>query len=137
LVSDRTFEKYLSEVESITGLEISKEQRVLLKDDINNNSYTRLTPDENRQHRREFGKVRAELISEWEEHCGMKWPTYPEDKIYNGKVIRQKGAKFDAHELILCSWNSPHVWYNLTPCATPEHQQQIHGKGSMANKIFA
>lgn len=134
---NHTFERYLGEVESITHVPISDRQRRLLKMDIESNTYRRLSPDESHDNRREFNKVKRDMISEWEHETGRVWNTYDKDvHNKNGKIIRKAGSKYDAHELILNSWGSPHFWYNITPAPTPEHQRDIHGKNSVCEQIF-
>ena len=138
LAYDTDFKKYLIEIEEITSLPISKRQREFLKAELENGCYMKLSPDESRIHRQAFGKLRCELIADWETNRGMKWPTYDEN-VYNkhDKIIRKVGGKYDAHEIIENSWGSPHHWWNLHPASHPDqHQKQIHGKGSMAAKIF-
>jgi len=133
---DKQFEKYLDEVESVTRVPVTKRQRDFLRAELTTYDYTRLSSDEAQQHRRDFNKARPNLIKEWEQNTHMKWGTYDKDRVHNGRVIRRKGANYDAHEIILNMYNSPHEWWNLTPCPTPEHQKQIHGKHSMCNRIF-
>jgi hypothetical protein len=137
LVFSRKFEKYLDEIESITNVKITQKQKDFLKKEIESCEYKRLSTEESKAWRKEFSKVKNELISEWEQNTGMKWKTYDQD-VYNerGQIIRRAGGKWDAHEIILNSWGSPHVWENITPAPHPEHQRDIHGKNSVCAQIF-
>lgn len=137
LVFSKKFEKYLDEVESITKIPISQTQRKLLQLEIEHKHFCKLSTEESKQNRIEFGKVKNQLIAEWEKNTGQKWSTYNSDVANSqGKILRKEGMKWDAHELILNSWGSPHFWYNITPAPHPEHQRDIHGKDSLCNKIF-
>jgi hypothetical protein len=134
---NRDFEKYLDHVESVSGVEISNKQRGLIERDIETHTYTKLSPEDSQQRRREFNYVKKELISDWERNTGKEWSRYSQN-VYNndGKVIRRAGNLYDAHEIILNSWGSPHEWWNLTPVPHPEHQREVHGKNSPCSKIF-
>ena len=69
---------------------------------------------------------------------GNKWSVY-DKPVYNssGKMIRQVGSNYDAHEIILNSWGSPHEWWNIHPAKHPdEHQEKIHRKGGFSDRIF-
>jgi hypothetical protein len=135
---DGRFKDYLSDVEKITGVDISYKQRKLLQEDIESHRYTKQTSEQNKIARQEFSKMRADLIEEWQHETGNKWGTYKDD-LYskNGKIIRCKGQRFDAHHLNELSYGGRPVWYNLHPARFPDqHQQSIHRKGGLCNKIF-
>jgi predicted ribonuclease toxin of YeeF-YezG toxin-antitoxin module len=138
LVFDKTFEKYLQEVEEITHRPLHPYQREQLKYHLNTYSYTKLSPDESHQHRREFNGRKSNIIADWEKMTGNKWPTY-DKPIYNksGKMIRKQGSRYDAHHLIECSWQGENEAWNMHPAKHPsEHQLGIHAKGSYASQIF-
>lgn len=137
LTYNRRFQSYLDEITKITGVEIQTKQRELLKEAIDNNEFTRLPPSESKSRRVQFTRVRDALIKDWELNTGSKWNTYQHDVINKrGRVIRMEGKKWDAHEIILNSWGSPHEWFNLTPAPHPRHQQDVHGKNSICTEIF-
>ena len=130
---------YVRDVESRTGIKLSKNQVEELKNALRNNKYTKLTPKETAKHRNEFNKVKNSLIEKWESNTGQKWPTYTEDVISpnTGKVVRKAGDKYDAHHVIENSFGGEHEWWNIHPAKFPnEHQAGIHGAGSPANELF-
>ena len=129
----------MRDVESRTGIKLSKNQVEELKNALRNNKYTKLTPKETAKHRNEFNKVKNSLIEKWESNTGQKWPTYTEDVISpnTGKVVRKAGDKYDAHHVIENSFGGEHEWWNIHPAKFPnEHQSGIHGAGSPANELF-
>lgn len=135
---DGLFKDYIRDVEQCTGRKISNEQLRLLKESVDKNRFVRLTPKQSHAHRGKFNKAKPEMIEQWEEHYGEKWPTYREP-VYSrkGKMVRMKGARYDVHEMIFNSWNSPHFWWNCHPAKYPtEHQSAIHRKGGVADRIF-
>ena len=87
----------MRDVESRTGIKLSKNQVEELKNALRNNKYTMLTPKETAKHRNEFNKVKNSLIEKWESNTGQKWPTYTEDVISpnTGKVVRKAGDKYE------------------------------------------
>lgn len=138
LVFDRTFEKYLKEVEDITHRPLHPYQRQQLKYHLDTYSYTRLSPDASHQHRQEFNSRKAEIIADWENMTGNKWPTY-DKPVYNdnGKMIRRPGNKWDMHHCIENSWGGDNEAWNMHPARHPDqHQDGIHAKGSYAEQIF-
>ncbi len=135
---DERFSEYLRDIERCTGKDMPREQKRLLKQDIQNNRYVRLSKDEHANHRRKFNKVKKELVAEWEKNTGRKWDTYDEP-VYSksGKMVRLVGQHYDIHETILNSWKSPLVWYNIFPARFPDqHQGLIHRRGGICDQIF-
>jgi hypothetical protein len=135
---DHTFEKYLKEVEDITHRPLHPIQRKQIKYHLDHYEYRRLTSEESHEHRREFNHKKKEIIADWEKMTGDKWPTYDEP-VYNssGKMIRPRGARLDMHHILECSWGGDNEWWNMTPARHPEeHNQGIHRKNGMADKIF-
>ncbi len=136
---NKTFSAYIKDVESITGTPMSREQKRLIKAAITEGRFVKLNKEEHADHRRKFNKIKKELILEWEKNTGMKWKTY-DSEVYSskGKVVRFKGQNYDAHEIILNSWGSPLKWWNIVPARFPdEHQNGIHRKNGLADKIFS
>ena len=135
---DMTFEKYLTEIETITDRRLHPSQRVKLKEAIENHDYKRLSSEQSRQHRSDFNSNRKYIISDWEEMTGNKWPTYDKPVYSNsGKMIRRVGDKFDAHHILENSWGGNNVAWNMIPARHPDqHQQQIHRPNGLADRIF-
>lgn len=137
-INDETLNKYLKDIEDQTHREIPDIQKEKVIEAIHSNKYEKLSAEATRNARAEFNSEKAQLISEWQEKTGNKWPTYSED-VFNsrGKVIRREGANYDAHHIIECSYGGPAEWWNITPARFPtEHQQGIHRAGSPASSIF-
>ncbi|WP_062518903.1 HNH endonuclease [Paenibacillus jilunlii] len=131
---------YIKDIETRTGRKLPKVQLDRLKDALRNKKYTKKSAKQTAKNRKEFDKVRDEVIKEWESKTGQKWPTYEEDIISEntGKVIRKKGDKYDAHHIIENSFGGEHEWWNMHPAKFPdEHQGGIHGAGSPANSLFS
>ncbi len=130
---------YVRDVESRTGIKLSKNQVEEIKNALRNKEYTKLTTKETAKYRNEFNKVKNNLIEQWESNTGQKWSRYTEDVISpnTGKVVRKAGDKYDAHHIIENSFGGEHEWWNIHPAKFPnEHQSGIHGAGSPANELF-
>ncbi|WP_297135823.1 RHS repeat protein [uncultured Eubacterium sp.] len=131
---------YVRDVESRTGIKLSKNQIEELKNALRNKEYTKLTVKETANHRNEFNKVKNQLINQWETNTRQKWPNYTEDVISpnTGKVVRKAGDMYDAHHIIENSYGGEYEWWNIHPAKFPnEHQSGIHGVVSPANKLFS
>jgi hypothetical protein len=132
--------QYLREMETITGVPIATEQRLLLKSALKEQKFVKIEGAfEKRLQRDGFNKMRDNLILEWEVKTGQKWPKY-ESIVWNkkgDKVYKKIGEKYDAHEIIPNSHGGPLEWWNITPARSPDqHQKLIHGSGSSLNKIL-
>lgn len=138
LVFDHTFEKYLKEVEDITHRPLHPIQRKEIKYHLDHYEYRRLSSEESHAHRADFNHKKKDIIADWENMTGDKWPTYDKPVYGNsGKVIRQVGANYDMHHLCENSWGGDNVWWNMHPASFPDsHQNGIHRKGGLADKIF-
>jgi len=135
---DKIFKLYLDDIEKITNRPLNPIQHEKLKYHIDNFEYRKLSPKESKLHRKEFNDKRKQIIIDWEQMTGEKWPTY-DKPVYSesGKMIRQAGSRYDAHEIIQSSWGSPHHGWNVHPCKHPsEHQNGVHRKGGYADRIF-
>ncbi|PZD93017.1 hypothetical protein DNH61_24835 [Paenibacillus sambharensis] len=129
---------YVRDIESITDLPIGSNQRAFLKDALQNNNYTKLSPEAQALHRREFNANRSKIISEWEQNTGQSWPKYTEP-VYSkdGKILRNVGDNYDAHHIIESSYGGPNTWWNMHPASFPtQHQGGIHRSGGPAREIF-
>lgn len=134
---DATFQQYIREVEKITGIPLHPEQRRYLRKTIQNKSYYRLKPEQTREVRKEFNRMRNDIVKEWEYHTGMKWPVH-EEHVYNkhGEIMRHKGSRYEAHHLIEVCFGGQPDWKNIHPVHTLDHRPIIHRKGGLADKIF-
>ncbi|MEL7657801.1 MAG: hypothetical protein AAGU75_18055, partial [Bacillota bacterium] len=131
--------EYIQDIEERTGMKLPKQQIAELKNALRNRIYKRLTPAESAQHRREFNKQKNNLITEWEEKTGQKWPVYERDIISEktGEPIRRAGCYYDAHHIIESSFGGDSTWWNIHPARFPDiHQAGIHGTGSPAYRLF-
>ena len=136
---DKTrFSEYIDEIEKITKREIPAQQKELLDHALKENDYFKLDKTAKETVLKEYRKLRAEIIQEWEKNTGNKWPRYVEDVLNeSGAVIRKAGDYYDAHHIIEVSVGGPNKWWNLTPAKFPgEHQNGIHAAGKLASKIF-
>ncbi|URT71216.1 T7SS effector LXG polymorphic toxin [Cytobacillus firmus] len=130
---------YLRDIEAKTGRKVNKEQIDLIKEDLRNKNYEKLTPRETAKHRSKFtSSLKDKLIAEWEEKTNQKWPRYTEEVLdKNGEVARSIGQPYDAHHIIENNFGGPHEWWNIHPAKYPnEHQAGIHGKGAPSGKLF-
>ena len=129
---------YLHEVEEITKTEIPPNQMEKLQEALRKQDFAKLDSDAVRNLRRDFNKIKGNLIAKWEENLGKKWPVYTEDVLNDaGVVVRKAGQPFDAHHLIELSFGGPNDWWNLHPAAFPaEHPNAIHAATSLASTIF-
>ncbi len=132
--------QYLRDMESITGVPIATEQRLLLKSALKEQKFVKIEGAfEKRSYRNTFDASKKNLIKEWEVNTGQKWPTYTEEVW--GKNITEPykkiGERYDAHEIIPNSYKGPLEWWNITPAKSPDqHQKLIHGTNSTLNKIL-
>lgn len=129
---------YFHEVEKITNTEIPPNQMEKLQEALRKQDFAKLDSDAARKLRKDFNKIKGNLIAEWEENLGKKWPVYTEDVLNDaGVVVRKAGQPFDAHHLFELSFGGPNDWWNLHPAAFPaEHPNAIHAANSLANTIF-
>jgi predicted ribonuclease toxin of YeeF-YezG toxin-antitoxin module len=109
-----------------------------MKNALRNHEYKRLSPMENARHRNKFKKIKSNLIAEWEERTGQRWPVNKEEIISpEGKVIIRAGQKYDVHHIIESSYGGDNAWWNIHPARNPDiHQAGIHGSGSPASRLF-
>ena len=117
--------RYLDDIERQTGRKIPTEQREMVIYEGMNGSHPRLLDTEHEAHRKAFNSAKRRLRKQWELITGQKWPT------------DSRGYKYDAHEIIPNSFNSPLEWWNIHPARYPdEHQGGIHRSGAPFYKIF-
>lgn len=137
---DKThFPEYIEQIEEITKREILPKQKELINKALKENDFSKLDKDAQKLLNREYNRLKASLIEEWERQTGNKWPRYTKDVLDDKTraVIREAGQPFDVHHIIERSVGGPNEWWNITPARFPdEHQRAIHGADSWARKIF-
>lgn len=89
--------------------------------------------EETKLMREEFNDVKDELISQWEETTGNKWPTYDSD-VYSesGKLLRKAGSRYDAHHIQPLTYGGNNTASNITPLHALQHYDHkgIHATGT-------
>ena len=110
-----------------TGRKLDSKQKELLKSDLRDNSYSRLSTSEVKANRKAFTQNKKnKLINEWENETGQTWP-----------LDSKTGNKYDAHHIIENKVGGKHEWWNITPAKSgSQHQGGIHRKGGPAEKLF-
>jgi hypothetical protein len=127
----------LRDVEEKTGIKIQFKQFRLLKAELQQKSFWETLPKSEVDRRRSrFGRARPKVISEWEAHTGLTWPTYVEEYEEDG-VKKTRVVQYQAHHLIPILVDGPLTeWWNIHPARYPDqHQGGIHGKGSPLNEL--
>ncbi|MBQ3420207.1 MAG: hypothetical protein IJH34_00760, partial [Romboutsia sp.] len=134
------WQDYFDDIESQTNLKIQAKQKLKIIEELKNNKHKKKLPDDKKsKHRTDFGRKKNDLIKQWEKETGQKWPVYDKDIMSkDGKTpLRDKGDKFDAHEIIPNSYDSPLEWWNIHPASVGrQHQGGIHRAKSPFRKIF-
>jgi hypothetical protein len=106
--------------------------------DSDRSSWEKTSTEEHQESRREFQQEKERLIAEWEEKNGMEWSTYEED-VYNenGKLIRRKGDRYDAHHIQPLEFGGKNESDNLTPIHAKDHydKQGVHRHDSPYGKL--
>lgn len=132
--------RYLKDLEAQTGFKVTDEQRANLASTLRQQEFSKLSPELSDINRKEFNKVKNDLINQWEVNTGQVWPRYTEDVVAkNGVTISRKaGQPFDAHHIIENSFGGPNEWWNMHPARFPDqHQGGIHRAGGVAREIFS
>lgn len=135
---DTRFQQYLEEVGSITGIKVKEKQIIAIKNCLKNKTISKIEKNKRKLHDKQYKKVKKSQIREWEIKTSQKWPTYSEDVLSkNGSILRQKGDNYDVHHIIEASYGGPNEWWNFHPASHPvQHQEGIHKKDGLADKIF-
>lgn len=140
----KNLKTYIKEMQRRSGLKIPQNQRDLLARAVREKKFKRLEGADKAAHRSKFTeKKRNELISEWENGTGQKWPKYQKvDKITGEKLIDKKTGLPDmqpaqAHHIIPQQNGGPHTWWNMHPLTAGKHHQGgVHGSGSILNQML-
>ena len=89
---------------------------------VKSREWTRLSPKDTAKMRKQFGGQKKSIIQQWEKNNNMPWPTYSETVYsHRGKVMREKGNKYDAHHIQPLSMNGQNAAENITPMHCLEH----------------
>lgn len=131
------FQDYLKDVEETTNLEIIPLQREHIFKSLKNN-FSYISPENTKNHRKKFNKIKKQLILQWETMTKRDWPIYKKNILSkSGKIVREIGQYYDAHHIIEQSFNGPNTWWNIHPAKFPdEHQNIIHRVGGFAWRLF-
>ena len=128
-------EQYIEEL-----LDYSECPETIDTDKLRDAELEKIEPDENGRKREEFNDKKEELIKEWEEKNGREWPRYEED-VYsdNGKLIRKKGQRYDAHHVQPLGMGGENTADNITPLHAQDHydKQGVHSPDSAYSKLEA
>ena len=128
--------RQIHDIEQRTGMRLPNKQMAEIMSDTA--TYSKLPTQEARdQHRENFDDVKADLIKEWGNQLGMKWPTYECD-VYSrrGNVYLHAGDNYNAHEIRPNAYGGPLKWWNLVPVNRSKHQSGIHTKGSVHYQAY-
>jgi hypothetical protein len=131
--------EYIRDVEVQTGRTIPQKQIGILIDALRMKNYEKLSKAGAALNRLEFDKVKNKIILDWEKETGQTWPRYAEDVLSKDgeKVVRKKGAAYDAHHIIENELGGPAEWWNIHPAKFPgEHQGGIHSAGSPLGNLL-
>lgn len=124
---------YLTDIQSLTGRQFTPQQLELLKADLRENTYSRLSKEEVKLNRAEFDSKLPSLRVEWEKNTGASWPK----ETYIDKYGNQATRNYDAHHVIENKFGGKAEWWNITPAMRGvEHQGGIHRAQGPAEKIF-
>ena len=123
---------YIDDIQQLTGRKLDDRQKDLLKENLREYEYTRLTPNQVEINRKDFNNKRVDLIQQWELETGQVWPIDP-----------RSGNKYDAHHIIENKFGGPNEWWNIHPArggsntsGLNEHQGGIHRASGPAEAIF-
>jgi hypothetical protein len=136
---NKLFKQYIDELEAASGgIRMGAAQRAEIAEAIRATNYAklRITGDELQAVRRDFNRMRPELMAEWSQRTGHDWPTYKSTVLKeNGDVWRLKGAPYDAHHVTRLGTSGPNQWWNMFPVRVEHHVPQVHNPNSMLNQL--
>ena len=128
--ANRLFKQYADDIETQTGYRLNEAQRAALAQEMRTTNHAvTLSPEQNKVLRNEFNSQKNDLILEWEQKTGQKWPTYEVQR--NGRVEIWQA---DAHHVIPVTNAGPAEWWNITPALPAEHRA-IHGAGGPLKQL--
>jgi 5-methylcytosine-specific restriction endonuclease McrA len=126
----------LSELQDKSGRPATAKQRSELADDFKNNRslVNSVSGDKLKAMRQDFEVKKNQLIGEWEQNTGRKWPRYSAQDIREGLggSSGRVGQRFDAHHVRQLSDGGRNSWWNIHPVTSSHHTggSGIHSAGS-------
>lgn len=102
------------------------------------NSIEKVSSEDVAKNRSEFNSHRNKIIEQWEKIYNQPWPTYSEDIIgKNGKVVRHKGQRLEAHHIKPLSLGGENIGANITPMEYKDHNDHrgIHSNEGSYKKL--
>jgi filamentous hemagglutinin len=124
---------YLSDIQTLTGRQFTPQQMELLKADLRENTYSRLSKEAVDLNLADFRKKVPVLRQESEKNTGQSWPK----ESYTASNGETKFRYYDAHHVIENKFGGKSEWWNITPALRGlEHQGGIHRAQGPADKIF-
>ena len=102
------------------------------------NSIEKVSSEDVAKNRSEFNSHRNKIIEQWEKIHNQPWPTYSEDIIgKNGKVVRHKGQRLEAHHIKPLSLGGENIGANITPMEYKDHNDHrgIHSNEGSYKKL--
>ena len=120
--------RYLKEIKTITGRALHPSQIAELKRAIKAKDYQRLSKEATEESRKIFSETKDDLIKQWEQHTGQKWPTEKKQILIKDTGKREwRTVKYDAHHVIYNRHGGNNTWWNIHPAKSGiEHQNGIH-----------
>lgn len=126
-------QKYLEDVRSYSEYPETIDVEKVMKAD-----FRKCSPEEKIKARTEFKQVKNDLIRQWEEKYGVKWPCNKED-IYDdkGHFVREAGKRYDIHHIQPIEMGGKNVVDNITPLRADVHYDAkgVHKTGSPFNNL--
>lgn len=117
----------------MTGRQFTPQQLDLLKADLRENSYSRLSKEDVELNRIDFERKFPNHRKEWEKNTGESWPK----ETYTDKNGSVKTRNYDAHHVIENKFGGKAEWWNITPAMRGvEHQGGIHRSQGPAENLF-
>jgi hypothetical protein len=126
---------YVSQMQDITKMNLNPKQQWYLKLALRSERFELLSSEAQKVHRAEFNSQLSKIRKEWEQNTGQKWPTYKVEEVIKPGIIGIKNYNYVAHHIIQANHGGPNTWWNIHP-ALPKDHYLIHGKDSLARKIF-
>ena len=102
--------------------------------------FRKCSPEDKIKARAEFSnkQVKNDLIRQWEEKNGVKWPRNKED-VYDdkGHFVRKAGDRYDAHHIQPIEMGGKNEVDNITPLRADVHYDAkgVHKIGSPFNNL--
>lgn len=116
----------LRDIESHTDLPIHKNQRAELANYLRDNDHRfAVTKPEYEAVKKEYRKLRPQMIRDWEANTGQTWPK------------TDKSVPYQAHHIITERYGGANTWWNIHPARFPDqHQAGIHRADGATSQVF-